>query len=203
MSDLKRRGRPVEAGLDERLFAAAIGLVERGGSFGDVSVDAVCAAAGASKASFYRRWSDRDAFIVALMASLRKPRLPDLDGSLEDDLVAMLDTMFGEDPRRTRAIHAALISEGRRNRRIIEAYLRDVVQPRREAVVARLQAGVEAGVLAADTDIAVLHELLTAPVLKYLMLHDPDVPVPDDFTSRLVHQALAGARPLAPARTPG
>lgn len=196
MTGKRPRGRPVEAALATRLIAAAIGLIEQKRSFDAISVEAVCAAAGASKASFYRRWKDRDAFVVAMMDSLREPPLPaGPTASLEDDLVAMIEGMFGTDMRRTRIVHAALVMEGRKNRAMIGAYLRDVVRPRREAVTARLRKAAADGEIAADSDIAILHELLTSPVLKFMLLTDPDTPVPHDFVPRLVRQILRGARP--------
>lgn len=196
MTAKRPRGRPVEAALAARLIAAAVGLIEEKRSFEAVSVEAVCAAAGASKASFYRRWKDRDAFVAAMMESLREPPLPaGPTASLEDDLIGMIEGMFGTDMRRTRIVHAALVMEGRRNRAMIEAYLHDVVKPRRAAVSARLRKAAADGDIAPDSDIAILHELLTAPVLKFMLLTDPDIPVPHDFVPRLVRQILRGARP--------
>jgi AcrR family transcriptional regulator len=191
LNDKRQRGRPASADLRQRLFDAASGLIEETGSLQAVSVDAICQAAGASKASFYRRWPDRNAFLLEMITSLRMPPLPDgFSPSLRSDLVDILENMFGTDIRRTRIVHSALVAESRSNPELIDAYFRQVVIPRRTALFDRLRLGVSEGTLPAETDIDMLAEILTAPVLKLLLLSDPGLPVPDDFVERLVDQSL-------------
>lgn len=182
--------------MDERLVEAALGLVEESYSFDRLSVDAVCRRARASKASFYRRWPDRESFILATLDRLRPaPLARGETGSLRDDLIAILRSMFGFDLRRTRIVNAALVAEGRRNPGLKQRYIAEIVQPRRRALTDRLDHAAAAGALPADTDVYALHELLTAPVLKQVMMADPDESVADDFIERLVDQALRGGEP--------
>jgi AcrR family transcriptional regulator len=191
LNDKRQRGRPASADLRQRLFDAASGLIEETGSLQAVSVDAICQAAGASKASFYRRWPDRNAFLLEMITSLRMPPLPDgFSPSLRSDLVDILENMFGTDIRRTRIVHSALVAESRSNPELIDAYFRQVVIPRRTALFDRLRLGVSEGTLPAETDIDMLAEILTAPVLKLLLLSDHDHPVPERFVERLVDQSL-------------
>jgi AcrR family transcriptional regulator len=193
LTDKRQPGRPVSADLQGRLFAAAGDLIEETGSLQEVSIDAICGRAGASKASFYRRWPDRDAFFLALIADLRMPPLADgVSPSLPADLADILQNMFGTDIRRTRIVHSALVAESRRNRDLIDRYLAHVVIPRRTALFERLRLGVAEGALPAATDIDMLAEMLTAPVLKLLLLADPDLPIPERFVERLVEEALRG-----------
>lgn len=194
MTQKAPRGRPVSGELDGRLFEAATASIAETQSLHDLSVDALCRRAGASKASFYRRWPDRDAFLLALLASLRDPvPVSDGAGSLRETLVAILDNMLGADTGRTRLVHAALVAEGRRNRALIDRYVAQVVLPRRTALAGRLKAALHAGDLPPVTDLDMLAEMLTAPVLKRMLLADPAEPVAGDFTARLVDQALRSA----------
>jgi AcrR family transcriptional regulator len=194
-------GRPASQALEGRLLEAALSLVEETRSFDGLSVDAVCNRAGASKASFYRRWPDREAFILATLDRLRPPPLPKGETpSLRRDLISVLNSIFGTDVRRTRIVHAALIAEGRRNRDLKDRYLAEIVEPRRRALLHRLSSAVAGGSLAADTDVQSLYEMLTAPVLKLILMADPDEPVPPDFVERLVDQALRGLIPANPAK---
>ena len=171
-------------------------LLEERRSFDDVSIDAVCARAGASKASFYRRWPDRDRFVLAVLGSLRGQPLPaGHTPSLREDLVTILESMFGFDQRRTRIVHSALVAEGRRNRELMDMVFRELIAPRRRAVLERIRQGIRDGDLAADTDVTALYELLTAPILKVMMLSDPDQAPPHSLAARLVDQALRGAEP--------
>ncbi len=204
MSGTRPRGRPVSEKLAHDLIEAAIALLEEKGSFDAVSIEALCARAGVSKASFYRRWPDRDHFIVMLLQGLRQLPPPgdpvaslrgDPIASLRADLIAILDSIFGDDPRRTRIVHAALVSEGRKNRPLMEMMFRHVIAPRRKALLDRLRAGLAQGELRADTDITALYEILSAPVLKLVMLSNFDQPIPHRFAERIVDQALRGAAP--------
>jgi len=201
---LKRRrqlGRPASQALDNRLIEAALGLVEETQSFDGLSVDAICRRAQSSKASFYRRWPDRETFILATMDRLRPAPLPQGETpSLRQDLISMLDSMFGADVRRTRIVHAALIAEGRRNRGLKDRYLAEIVQPRRDMLIDRLSTAVANGTLSQDSDIQLLYEMLTAPVLKLVLMADPDAPVPPGFIERLVDQALRGLIRPNPAK---
>ena len=196
MSGKRPRGRPFSDTLDQKFIESAIALLVEKGSFEAVSIDAVCRLTGASKASFYRRWPDRNHFILAIMESLRLAPPPrGRQGSLRDDLVTILQGWFGADPRRTRIVHSALVNEGRRNRELMVLFFRERVGPRRKALLERLRLGIAEGELDRDTDVTMFYELLTAPILKAILLAEPAQPVPHRLVERVVDQALRGGRP--------
>jgi AcrR family transcriptional regulator len=201
LSGKRPRGRPFSETLDHDFIESAVALLMEKGSFDAVSIDAVCRRTGASKASFYRRWPDRNRFILAIMDSLRPSPMPaGTAGSLRDDLVAILDGWFGPDPLRTRIVHSALVAEGRKNRSLMELFFKDKVAPRRKALLDRLRRAVAEGELSGETDVTIFYEFLTAPVLKIMLLADPDQPVPHRFAERIVDQALRGGGPADASR---
>jgi AcrR family transcriptional regulator len=194
----RQRGRPVSEKLDRDFIEAAMGLLKENGSFEAVSIDAVSARAGASKASFYRRWPDRDRFILTVIESLRQPPLPNgPSASLRSDLIEVLDGMFGYDPERTRLVHAAVAARGRKNKTFRHLLFRDVVAPRRKALLDRIRLAIAEGDLDPGLDVTIFFELLTAPILKVMMLTDSDQPIPHRLAERVVDQALRGALPRA------
>lgn len=196
MKGARPRGRPASQKLDKEFIEAAITLLKEKGSFDAVSVEAVSARAGASKVSFYRRWPDRDRFILAVIDSLREPPLPDgPSGSLRTDLIGVLEGMFGYDPQRTRLVHSALVAKSRKSPTFTHLLFRDIVAPRRKALLDRIRLGITQGELDPDVDVTALFELLTAPILKVMMISDPDQPIPHRFAERVVDQALRGALP--------
>jgi AcrR family transcriptional regulator len=199
LSDKRRRGRPFSEKLDHEFIESAVALLVEKGSLDAVSIDAVCAKTGASKASFYRRWPDRNRFIMAIMDSLRPAPLPASSGSLRDDLVAILDGWFGFDPERTRTVSAALVAEGRRNRELMAMFFRERVAPRRKALLERLRKAMADGEIDRNTDITMLYEIITAPVLKLMLLTGLEQTIPHRLAERLVDQALRGALPAAGA----
>jgi len=194
LNEKRPRGRPHSARLEADLIEAALQLLEEKRSFDAVSIDAVCAHVGASKASFYRRWPTREHFVLAILQSLRpSPLAAGPTASLRSDLVEILTSIFGFDVRRTRIAHSALVAQGRKSPELMTMIFRDLVAPRRKAVLDRIRRGVADGDLAADTDITALYEIITAPILKVMMLTDPDQPVPHNIAGRVVDQALRGA----------
>ena len=198
MSDKRQRGRPFSEKLDHEFIESAIALLVEKGSLDAVSIDAVCVRTGASKASFYRRWPDRNRFIMAIMDSLRPAPLPaSPSGSLRDDLIALLEGWFGFDPERTRTVSAALVAEGRRNRELMGMFFRERVAPRRKALLERLRKAMADGEIDRNTDITILYEIITAPVLKLMLLTGLEQAIPHRLAERLVDQALRGALPAA------
>jgi AcrR family transcriptional regulator len=187
-------GRPQSADLEDRLTSAAVALVEAAGTIQGLTIDAICDRAGASKASFYRRWPDRGAFLAALLDHLREPVLqPSQYQDIRTDLMRLMRDVIGIDFRRTRLMTSAMLAGGTLGNELVARYMREHVIPRRRAFMARLQHGVETGELHADTDLSALHDLLTAPMLKFLVFVESADPLPEDVVGRLVDQALRGA----------
>lgn len=88
MSEGSGPGRPRDPEVGARVLQAALEVYGRLGAAG-FSVDAVAKAAGASKATIYRRWSDADDLLVdALQRAL--PQEPAIDtGSVRQDLITL------------------------------------------------------------------------------------------------------------------
>jgi AcrR family transcriptional regulator len=194
LSGNRAPGRPPAADLEERLVAAAVSLVETTGTINAITIEALCAAAGASKASFYRRWAHRDAFLADLLGKLRAPPMtPEEYSDLRSDLIRLLHDVLGLDFRRTRMMTLAMISGGAASQQLVLQHMTEHIIPRRSVFIDRLRHAVATGDLAPDTDLWALHDLLTAPVLKFLVFVESLDPPRPDFIPRLVDQALRGA----------
>lgn len=63
----------------ERILAATIDLIWTG-SYGAVSVDAICEAAGVKKGSFYHFFRSKDELVIAALDAHWQARKPSLDG---------------------------------------------------------------------------------------------------------------------------
>ena len=80
-------GRPRDAHADEAILEATLELAGTVGLIG-LTMDAVAARAGVSKATIYRRWSSKESLVLdAWMACFPVEEFPDA-GSLVGDLVA-------------------------------------------------------------------------------------------------------------------
>jgi len=174
----RRPGRPRADGHDERILAAAVGLLERGE---DVTVNRVVAASGVSRAAIYRRWPSMTDLVAAALDVGREPYAIPLEGDLLENLLDALSPgaqpagrHYPEERFRLR-IRLAMT-----DRKLAQAYWRSHVARRRGAMVALLRAGIERGELRPDLDVDACIDLVNGvfyyqPVVRGAALDDPDV----------------------------
>ena len=192
------RGRP-RSGRAQRaiLGAAADLLLERG--LTAVSMDAVAARAGVSKATIYRWWPTKETLALDALYHEWSAVPPARDtGSLRGDLLSLLRPwarLAGQRPY-GRAI-AALVTEAQTDPEFARQYRERFVEPRRDQARAIFRRAIGRGEIAADTKIEVALDLLYGPVYHRL-LHG-HAPLNDRFVRDVVDTALDGIAPGQPA----
>lgn len=108
----RRRGRQSDPSRDAAIEAAVVEVLASDG-YGGLTMDAVAATAGVSKATIYRRWPTKVDLLVSVVDSASDVTLvvPDT-GSLRDDLVALLvslaNVLSGPGGSASRALLGAL-----------------------------------------------------------------------------------------------
>ena len=152
-------GRPREAGHDERILDAVIGLIERDQR---VTVSAVVAESGVSRAALYRRWPSLPDLVAAALDKGRAAIEIDTSGDIRESIVAM---MFG-DPA---AVRGATYSDRRfrarmalvmQNPELQRAYWTSHVRRRRVSFLAALAVAQERGDLRDDLDLEACIDLI-------------------------------------------
>ncbi len=191
----RARGRPA-GGSDaivDAILATTLTHLEAHG-FDELSVEAIARAAGVNKTSVYRRWPSKADLVLAAVATVAAAREDEPafveSGDLRADLIRLLEakarnlaTPLGQNMGR-----ALMALEGKVRRETNEAFLRERPSMRR-AVLAH---AIDRGELPPDTDADFLGELLTAPILRrILMRHEP---VDVAYVARVVDHVLAAAR---------
>lgn len=186
-----RRGRPRDAGVDEAVIDAALELVAEVGPAA-VSVDAIAARAGVSKASIYRRWDCKASLIsegvAQRMSSLEIP----LEGTIRDILVATLkglrhflaDTKLG-------CVFPWLVGEVATRSEIGRAYAATVIQPRRSMMVRVFEAAIDRGELRSDLDPELCTDMVLGSMIVAKLLHSFDE-LDDDRAEKVVDALLRG-----------
>ena len=111
----RRRGRRLDPTRDAAIQAAVIEVLAESG-YGGLTMDAVAAAAGVSKATIYRRWQTKAALLVSVVDGASDDTLVTPDtGSLRDDLVQLLSSLArvlgGPGGNASRALLGALNDE--------------------------------------------------------------------------------------------
>jgi AcrR family transcriptional regulator len=193
------RGRPRSAKAREAILGAAAALLLEHG-LAAVSMDAVAARAGVSKATIYRWWPTKeslalDALYTEWTAAAPVPRDT---GSLEADLVELLSPwarLVSAQPY-ARVI-AALLAEARADPAFAAEYQRHVIEPRRDQAREIFGRAIERGEVPAGLDLEVALDLIYGPL--YLRLLQGHAPLDDSFVKAAINLALAGIKPRSAA----
>jgi AcrR family transcriptional regulator len=195
------RGRPRSEKARLAVLAAAADLLLEDG-LAAVSMDAVAARAGVSKATIYRWWPTKETLALdALYQEWAAVPPPRDTGSLRGDLLSLLRPwvrLAGGRPY-GRAI-AALVSEAQADPEFGREYRARFVEPRREQARVILRRAVERGEIPAGTRTEVALDLLYGPVYHRL-LHG-HAPLNDRFIRDVIDTTLGGIMPPAPPASP-
>ena len=167
-------GRPRSAAADRSIIDAALACFAESGLEG-LTMDAVAARAGVSKATIYRRYPGKVELVMAAAEELSREQVPIPDtGSLSGDLRATLANL-------TRLLTATvsgravgmLAAEIQRNPELAAAHRAFIVQ-RRRSTAGVVQRAVERGELPPGVDAELLADLAIAPVFhRALITGDP------------------------------
>jgi AcrR family transcriptional regulator len=195
------RGRPRSEKSRQAILEAAADLLLANG-IAAVSMDAVAARAGVSKATIYRWWPTKETLALdALYHEWAVPPARDT-GSLRGDLLSLLRPWVRLAGRRPygRAI-AALITEAQTDPEFAGEYRTRFLSPRRDLARTVLHRAIERGEIPAGTKIEVALDVLYGP-LYHRLLHG-HAPLNDRFVRDVVDTVLGGiAPPALPAAPP-
>lgn len=196
-----QRGRPRSEKASQAILEAAADLLLENG-LAAVSMDAVAARAGVSKATIYRWWPTKETLALEALyhewAAVPPPRDT---GSLRGDLLSLLRPWVRLAGRRPygRAI-AALVTEAQTDPEFAREYRARFVEPRRDQARAIFRRAIERGEIPASTKIEVALDLLYGPVYHRL-LHG-HAPLNDRFIRDVIDTTLGGIMPSAPPAAP-
>ncbi|MEV4555787.1 TetR/AcrR family transcriptional regulator [Kitasatospora sp. NPDC049285] len=190
--DAPRRGRPRSEAAEQAIFAAVEKLMEDGTGLGELSIERIAAEAGVGKATIYRRWPNKEALLVDVVARLEEPP-PALGGpTYRDDLIAVVDYMRRRGLiKRSRWIVKSALGQMNAWPELKQTYHERVVKPRRELVRQIVRRGVASGELRDDVDVELLCEILLGPILLRTVLWD-DAPLEDPDLPRQMIDAILG-----------
>ncbi len=195
----QRRGRPrSEKARGAILAAAAELLLERG--LTAVSMDAVAARAGVSKATIYRWWPTKETLALDALHHEWAGVPPGRDtGALRGDLLSLFRPwarLAGQRPYGR--VIAALLTEAQTDPVFAREYQERFVQPRRDQARAIFRRAIERGEIPADTKVEVALDLLYGPIYRRL-LHG-HAPLSDRFVRDVIDTALDGIAPVPSGR---
>ena len=195
----KRRGRPRSESAKAAVLAAATAILKEQG-LREMSIDAVAARAGVSKATIYRWWRSKAelALDTALADARQQIPMPDT-GSLVGDLRARARATaraFGS-PKLGPAM-AALIGEAQADPAFALAFRDRVIRPLRDGSRELFKRAIARGEIAEDTPIEVALDMLMAPMHYRLLLRTGRLDA--KFADEVVYLLLTGLSSTNPTQ---
>lgn len=174
------RGRPRDPDADAAILQAALELFVEGGVEG-TSMQGIAQRAGVGKLTVYRRWSSKEELLARAIESARGdiPEPPADDATPVPDLIeraipAAAETLAAPE---FRATVARILGSSVSHPALMEASWERYILPRRRAARALLDRAIEDGILAPDTDVDILTDMMVGAVLYRVLQPEPlDVP---------------------------
>jgi AcrR family transcriptional regulator len=180
----RRPGRPRSQDADVAILDAALALLTDEG-YARMTMDAVAAAAGVSKATIYLRYRSKADLATAALAHLRDTAGPEPTGDLRTDLVALLRQMRRNTARfRVMPLIGTCLAEEQHTPELLPLFRERSVRPRRARLAAMLET---AG--GAPEQVGPAVDMLIGAFHMRSLAGDP---FPADWEERVVDIALAG-----------
>lgn len=188
----------VEGDREQEIFDATLAVLADVG-YDRLTMDAVATKAKASKATLYRRWTNKVSLVIeALQHEKGLHEAPDT-GSLRGDLQAVFCGVGGLTDADTVAQFASVLTAIARDAEFAEAFRRDVVGPKIAVSRQMWERARARGELRDDVDLDLLEPALAGIVLHRLFVMG-QAPDPDTITN-VIDQIILPAATRAPDPT--
>jgi AcrR family transcriptional regulator len=185
------QGRPRSEKARRAILEAAIELVKCDG-FAAVTVEAIAARAGVSKATIYRWWPNKAAVVADGFLELTAPEVLFFmeTGSVREHLKLQMHELARVLASENGKLIAALLAEGQADPEVAKTLRSHWISPRREATREILRHGIEHGELRADIDLEATMDALYGPI--YYRLLGGHAPLDEHFIEALADHVMVG-----------
>jgi AcrR family transcriptional regulator len=159
----------------------------------DLTIEAVAKRAGVGKPTLYKWWPNKATLVLAMLCErmapkLEKPTVLTAEQSLRFRVRSLIDAFNGPFGK----IVAGLIAEGQSEPAVLQEFFDRWVSPRRDATIADLQRGKDAGELETDTEPELLNDAIFGAIYYRMLLRSG--PLTKRFGEELVEQVILGHR---------
>jgi AcrR family transcriptional regulator len=194
-----RKGRPPRQTAESHaaIMDAVYALLQNK-SVRDLTMEEVAKRAKVGKPTLYKWWPTKATLVLAMLCermapNLEKPTVLTAEESLRFRVRRLIDAFNGPFGK----IVAGLIAEGQSEPAVLQEFFRRWVSPRRNATIADLQRGKNAGELRSEIEPELLNDAIFGAIYYRLLLRSG--PLTRRFAEELVEQVLGGHR-LEPGR---
>lgn len=163
---VRRPGRPRDERADRAIVDATLELLVEEG-YNALSVEAIAAQAGVSKATIYRRWNGKHELVLDAISALKGavPPTP-VDGTIRERLLQIMRHICRKDPETLEGrLMPRILAYRTSQPELFTAYVERVLDPRRERTRQVLRDGIAGGELRADLDVELTMLALSSPLI--------------------------------------
>ncbi len=165
------RGRRRSDRVHQAILQATVDVLAQAG-YRALTIEAIAARAGVGKKTIYRWWPSKAALALEALTAHANVHVPFRDtGSLSGDLLAYFERSFPALQGESGTLLRGLAAEAQLDANFAQDFQRLFIVPRREALVALLQRGVQRGELAAATDLEMLADMIYGAKWYRFLLH--------------------------------
>src|SRR5215470_13415201 len=199
-SDVKRApGRPRSEESRQAILRSTLKLLRDTG-FPQLSIEAISADAGVSKATVYRWWPSKAALVADAFSASAEQELqfPDT-GSVHKDMRLQMRQVVRVFRSPRGKVVAALLAGGQSDPELIAAFRDRFLWPRRHQAYQTLQRGIDRGELPAGLDKDLTLDALYGPIyMRFLIRHSE---LDEHFVDELCELVLSGAHAFHASQT--
>jgi AcrR family transcriptional regulator len=189
-----RKGRPPRqtAASHAAIMDAVYALLQEK-SVRDLTMEEVARRAKVGKPTLYKWWPTKATLVLAMLCERMAPKLDmpthlTAEESLRFRVRRLIDAFNGPFGK----IVAGLIAEGQSEPAVLQEFFDRWVSPRRNATIADLQRGKDAGELRSGTEPELLNDAIFGAIYYRMLLRS--APLTRRFGEELVEQVLRGHR---------
>ncbi len=153
-----------------------------------LTMDAVAARAKASKATLYRRWTNKVSLVIDALVHSKGPHTAPDTGTLRGDLEAVFCGLGGLSDQHSVAVFGSVVTALTRDPAFAEAFRRDVLEPKLAGSRAIWERAAARGELREGLDLDLFEPALAGIVLHRVFVMG-EVPDPDLIT-RVIDQII-------------
>ena len=193
-SPARRKGRPpLQTATSHAAIVDAVYALLQEKSVRDLTIEEVAKRAKVGKPTIYKWWSTKATLVLAMLCermapNLEKPTVLTAEESLHFRVRRLIDAFNGPFGN----IVAGLIAEGQSEPAVLQEFFDRWVSPRRNATIADLQRGKNAGELRSETEPELLNDAIFGAIYYRLLLRSG--PLTRRFGEELVEQVIRGHR---------
>jgi len=186
------RGRPRSEAAEKAVMDAVYAFLQKR-SVRELTMEGIAESANVGKPTLYKWWPSKAALVMAVLQERLIPKPEPFSAKTAEEairarmhrLVRAFNGMFGK-------VFAELIAEGQNDPSLLrELYERHLGQ-RREALVAEIERGKQAGEFYPEVDSDLLVDSLIGPIYYRLLMKT--APLTEAYVDKLIAQILQGTR---------